>query len=315
MQHPDLLVGFNTGDDAAVYRLAGDLCVVQTVDFFPPIIDDPYLFGAIAASNALSDVYAMGGTPLLALNIVCFPEDLPKSILSQILQGGWDVAAEANVVIAGGHTIKDREPKYGLAVTGTVRSDRIVTNANARPGDKLVLTKPIGTGIIATAAKAQRTDEATLAGAVSAMRQLNRAASEAMLAAGAHAATDVTGFGLAGHLLSMMQASKTTGHIRLGDVPLLPGTRDLAEAGLVPGGTKKNLESLAGAARWHANLTEVDRLILADAQTSGGLLVSIGEDQVGTLLAGLRDRDTLAAVIGEVSAGGGARSPSLEITP
>jgi selenide,water dikinase len=200
-------------------------------------------------------------------------------------------------------------------VTGTVRSDRIVTNANARPGDKLVLTKPIGTGIIATAAKAQRTDEATLGGAVSAMRQLNRAAAEAMLAAGANAATDVTGFGLAGHLLSMMRASKTTAHLRLADVPLLPGTRDLAETGLVPGGTKKNLESLAGAVLWDAHLTEVDRLILADAQTSGGLLVSIGEDRVGALLAGLRERDTLGAVVGEVSAGGGTDSPSLEITP
>ena len=308
-------MGFETGDDAAVYRLTDDLCVVQTVDFFPPIVDDPYQFGAIAAANALSDVYAMGGTPLLALNTVCFPEDLPISILSEILRGGADVAAEAGVLIAGGHTIRDPEPKYGLAVTGTVRPDRLVTNANAQPGDQLVLTKPIGTGIIATAAKGDGTDAATLDGAVSMMRRLNREASEAMLAVGPHAATDVTGFGLAGHLTSMMQASGTTGHLRLGSVPLLPGTRELAERGFVPGGTRRNLDSVARSVRWHAELTEDDRLILCDAQTSGGLLISVAADRVPALLKELQDRDTLGAVVGEVSAGGASGGVALEVTP
>ncbi len=315
MQHPDLLVGFDTSDDAAVYRLTDELCVVQTVDFFPPIVDDPYDFGAIAAANAFSDVYAMGGTPILALNTVCFPEDLDRAILIEILRGGADVAAEAGVLIAGGHTIKDKEPKYGMAVTGTVHPDRLVTNAKARPGDQLVLTKPIGTGIIATAAKAQATDAATLAGAVASMRQLNRAAAEAMLAAGPHAATDVTGFGLAGHLVSMMKASKTTGHLHLGSVPLLPGTRELAEGGFVPGGSQRNLESLASSVRWHAGLTGDDRLILCDAQTSGGLLISLAADRVPALLKELRDRDTLGAVVGEVTEGGGPGAVALEATP
>ena len=315
MQHPDLLVGFDTSDDAAVYRLTDELCVVQTVDFFPPIVDDPYDFGAIAAANAFSDVYAMGGTPLLALNTVCFPEDLDKKILIEILRGGADVAAEAGVLIAGGHTIRDPEPKYGMAVTGTVHPDRLVTNAKARPGDQLVLTKPIGTGVIATAAKAQATDAATLEGAVSTMRRLNRAACEAMLAVGPHAATDVTGFGLAGHLVSMMKASGTTGHLRLGSVPLLPGTRELVERGFVPGGTRRNLESLASSVRWHADLTEDDRLILSDAQTSGGLLISLASDRVPALLKELRERDTLGAVVGDVSAGGGPGGVALEAVP
>ncbi len=315
MQHPDLLVGFDTSDDAAVYRLTDDLCVVQTVDFFPPIVDDPYDFGAIAASNAFSDVYAMGGTPLLALNTVCFPEDLDKAILIEILRGGADVAAEAGVLIAGGHTIKDREPKYGMAVTGTVHPDRIVTNAKARPGDQLVLTKPIGTGVIATAAKAQATDAATLDGAIATMRRLNRAASEAMLAVGPNAATDVTGFGLAGHLASMMKASGTTAHLRLGSVPLLPGTRELVERGFVPGGTRRNLESLASSVVWSDDLTEDDRLILCDAQTSGGLLISMAADRVPALLDELRERDTLGAVVGDVSARERSGKVALEAAP
>ncbi len=314
MQHPDLLVGFDTSDDAAVYRLTDELCVVQTVDFFPPIVDDPYDFGAIAASNAFSDVYAMGGTPLLALNTVCFPEDLDKAILIEILRGGADVAAEAGVLIAGGHTIRDPEPKYCMAVTGTVHPDRIVTNAKARPGDQLVLTKPIGTGVIATAAKAQATDAATLDGAIATMRRLNRAASEAMLAVGPNAATDVTGFGLAGHLVSMMKASGTTAHLRLGSVPLLPGTRELVERGFVPGGTRRNLESLASSVVWSDDLTEDDRLILCDAQTSGGLLISMAADRVPALLEELRERDTLGAVVGDVT-DGGPGGVALEAAP
>ena len=312
MQHPDLLVGFNTGDDAAVYRLTDDLCVIQTIDFFPPIVDDAYDFGAIAAVNALSDVYAMGGTPLLALNVVCFPEDLDKGILTRILQGGSDVAQEAGVLIAGGHTVKDREPKYGMAVTGTIHPERIVTNADAKPGDSLVLTKPIGTGIITTAAKAGVTDDATLAGAVSSMRQLNRAASEAMLAAGVRSGTDVTGFGLAGHLLGMMHASGTTAHVRFSDVPLLPGTAELAERGVVPGGTRANYDAADKDIRWHANIGIESKLVMCDAQTSGGMLLCIAAGGLEKLMMELSAREVAGIVIGEVTAQTGI---PLEVTP
>ena len=311
MQHPDLLVGFDTGDDAAVYRLTSDLCVIQTIDFFPPIVDDPYDYGSIAAVNALSDVYAMGGTPLLALNVVCFPEDQPMSILTRILQGGADVAKEANVLIAGGHTVKDAEPKYGMAVTGTIHPDKIVTNAAAKPGDVLVLTKPIGTGIISTAGKAGVTDDAIIAGAVASMRQLNRAASEAMLAAGVVSATDVTGFGLAGHLQGMMRASNTTGHVRLGAVPLLPGTRELAERDVVPGGTRRNLEAADPATRWGAGISDEDKLILCDAQTSGGMLMCIPESGTRALLKELEDRGVTGTIVGSVTEDQGV---PLEVT-
>ncbi len=300
MQHPDLLVGFNTGDDAAVYRLTPDLCVVQTVDFFPPIVDDPYEFGYIAAVNAFSDVYAMGGTPLLALNLVCFPEDHPRSVLAQILRGGSDAAREAGVVIGGGHTVKDREPKYGMAVTGTVAPDAIISNAKARAGDVLVLTKPLGSGIITTAARADMTDAATLAGAVTVMRTLNRAGAEAMDAVGVSAATDVTGFGLLGHLLPMMRASGCEAHLRLAAVPLLAGVRELAERGVVPGGTRNNLETARGSVRFAPSISEVEQLILADAQTSGGLLISVPAERLSALLQELGTRDVAGAVIGEV---------------
>jgi selenide,water dikinase len=306
VQHPDLLVGFATGDDAAVYRLTDDLCVIQTLDFFPPIVDDPYDYGAIAAVNALSDVYAMGGTPILALNIVCFPEDLDLGILTKILQGGSDVAQEAGVLIAGGHTVKDAEPKYGMAVTGTIHPDAIVTNANAQPGDKLVVTKPIGTGIISTAAKAGVTDDATIAGALTAMRQLNKAASEAMLAVGVNSATDVTGFGLVGHLLGMMNASGTTAHVRFSDVPLLPGTAELAERGVVPGGTRRNLDAADKEVRWHADLSIESRLILCDAQTSGGLLLSVAAEKTDTLLSELTSRGVMGVLVGDVVASTGS---------
>ena len=306
MQHPNLLVGFSTGDDAAVYRLTDDLCVIQTVDFFPPIVDDPYDFGAIAAVNALSDVYAMGGTPILALNIVCFPEDLDKSILRDVLLGGSDAAREAGVLIAGGHTVKDAEPKYGMAVTGTIAPDRIVTNANAKPGDKLVLTKPIGTGIITTAAKAQVTDADTLAGAVASMRESNRAASEAMQAIGVNSGTDVTGFGLVGHLLPMMQASGTTARLNFSSVPLLAGTMELAERAVVPGGTRRNFDAANRVVRWHPDLSEEQKLVLCDAQTSGGLLLSVTEANLAGLLTELEARGITGAVVGEVVADTGA---------
>ena len=302
MQHDDLLVGFDTSDDAAVYRLTDDLAVVQTIDFFPPIVDDPYDFGAIAAVNALSDVYAMGGTPLLALNIVCFPEDLPKEVLGRILLGGMDVAKEAGIVIAGGHTVKDREPKYGLSVTGVVRPDRIVTNAAAAVGDVLVLTKPLGSGIITTAAKAGVTDDATLAGAVATMRQLNRAGGEAMVEAGVKSATDITGFGLAGHLLGMLKASGTAANVRFPDIPLLPGVRELAERGVVPGGTRNNLDAFDSDIAWAYGITDEEKLIFCDAQTSGGLLIAVPPASTQGVLHDLARRGVTGAVIGRVVA-------------
>lgn len=301
MQNENLLVGFNTGDDAAVYRLSDDLCVVQTVDFFPPIVDDPYDFGSIAAVNALSDVYAMGGKPLLALNLVCFPEDLPKRVLTEILRGGTDVAREAGIVIGGGHTVKDKEPKYGMSVMGIIAPDKIISNATAKPSDVLVLTKAIGTGIITTAAKAQVTDAETLAGAVASMRQLNRAASEAMIATGVNAATDVTGFGLIGHLLGMMKGSSALARIRLAAVPVLPGARDLVERGVAPGGTLGNIKGVESRVRWHPDLTDEDKLLLCDPQTSGGMLISVPAERLEALQRELRQRGVTGVVIGDVA--------------
>ena len=302
MQHDDLLVGFDTSDDAAVYRLTDDLAVVQTVDFFPPIVDDPYDFGVIAAVNALSDVYAMGGVPLLALNIVCFPEDLPKEVLGRILLGGMDVAKEAGIVVAGGHTVKDREPKYGMSVTGIVRPDSIITNAAAAIGDDLVLTKPLGTGIITTAAKAGVTDDATLAGAIEIMRQLNRAAGEVMVEAKVKSATDITGFGLVGHLLGMLRASGTAARLRFSDVPLLPGVRELADRGVVPGGTRNNFDAFDSEVAWGSDITDEEKLILCDAQTSGGLLMAVPHASTQAVLDGLTQRGVMGAVIGRVVA-------------
>ena len=313
MQHDDLLVGFDTSDDAAVYRLTDDLAVVQTLDFFPPIVDDPYDFGAIAAVNALSDVYAMGGVPLLALNIVCFPEDLPKEVLGRMLLGGMDVAKEAGIVIAGGHTVKDREPKYGLSVTGIVRPDSIITNAAAAIGDDLVLTKPLGTGIITTAAKAGVTDDATLAGAIETMRQLNRTAAEVMVEAKVKSATDVTGFGLVGHLLGMLRASGTAAILRFSDVPLLPGVRELADRGVVPGGTRNNLDAFDSEIAWGPDITDEEKLILCDAQTSGGLLIAVPHASTQAVLDGLTQRGVTGAVIGRVVVAEGA-SNTLEVT-
>ena len=300
VEDPNLLVGTSTSDDAAVYRLREDLCLVQTVDFFPPIVDDAYDFGAVAAVNALSDIYAMGATPILALNLVCFPEDQPKEVLYEILRGGSDVAREAGVLLVGGHTIKDKEPKYGMAVTGIAHSHAIITNDNAKPGDILVLTKPIGTGIISTAGKNGKADEATLQGAVTSMRTLNKAAAEAMVAAGANSATDVTGFGLIGHLLTMMQASNATASLQLSSVPVLPGARDLLEMGMIAGGTRANWDSVGKKTLWHPDIPESEQLLLCDAQTSGGMLISMPQERLVTLQRELADRNTEGSIIGTV---------------
>jgi selenide,water dikinase len=303
MTHPDLLVGTETGDDAAVYRLNDETALILTVDFFPPITDDPFEFGSIAAANSLSDVYAMGGRPLLALNVVGFPTSLDKAILGEVLRGGYTKANEAGCLIVGGHTVDDPEPKYGLSVVGIVEPGKQVTNAGAKPGDALVLTKPLGTGIITTAGKQGRVSPEVLQGAVTAMATLNRAAAEAMVKVGAHAATDITGFGLMGHLKSMVKGSRVGARVQLGRVPVLPGTWELLDQGIAPGGTHRNLHSVADAVQWHPDLTEREQLLLCDAQTSGGLLISVASDQKEALLSELQASGVSSAVVGEITEG------------
>ena len=298
---PDLLVGTETGDDAAVYRINDSQALILTVDFFPPITDDPFEFGEIAAANSLSDVYAMGGRPVVALNIVGFPASLDKDILGEVMRGGYSKANEAGCLIAGGHTVDDPEPKYGLSVVGLVEPGKQVSNAGAKPGDTLVLTKPLGTGIITTAAKQGTVETDVMQGAVKTMSTLNRAASEAMMKVGVNSATDITGFGLMGHLKSMVRGSGVTAEVRLGAVPVLPGARELLERGVAPGGTHRNLSSVADAVDWDPVLTDNDQLLLCDAQTSGGLLISVPEARKDALLAELSARGAAGTVVGSVT--------------
>jgi selenide,water dikinase len=297
-------VGAETGDDAAVYRINDETALIVTVDFFPPITDDAYEFGAIAAANSLSDVYAMGGKPLIALNIVGFPAELDKEILGHILQGGYAKAAEAECLIVGGHTVDDPEPKYGLSVIGVVEPGKQVSNANAQPGDVLVLSKAIGTGIITTAGKQGSADPDVMAGAVATMAALNRPAAQAMMRVGVNSATDVTGFGLMGHLKSMVRGSGVAAEINLSSVPLLPGVRELLDAGIAPGGTHRNVSSVADAVTWGDGLTEQDKLLICDAQTSGGLLISVPAARQQDLVDALLDEGAqCAAVVGRITAG------------
>lgn len=298
------MVGDNPADDAAVYRLSDDLALVQTVDFFTPIVDDPYDFGRIAAANALSDVYACGGEPLNALNIVTFPvKTVSLDILAEILRGGADTAARAGISIVGGHTVDDAEPKYGLAVTGTVDPRALITTRGAEPGDALILTKPLGTGTIATALKSGLASDAHLAHAVRWMAMLNRRAGAALGPAGAHAATDITGFGLLGHLLDLCRASGVSAELRSGAVPLLPGAWRYATAGAVPAGTLANLEYAGDDVRWNGAVEE-ERLLLADPQTSGGLLIALPESAVPQLVTAL-GTEGRAAQIGSILPPGG----------
>ena len=300
---PNLLVGIATGDDAAVYKMSEDLAIISTVDFFPPIVDDPFKFGEIAAANALSDVYAMGGKPVIALNIVGFPVDLPHEILGRILRGGASKAQEAGVLIVGGHTVDDAEPKYGMSVTGVVHPGEQVTNAGAKPGDVLVLTKPIGTGIITTAGKQERVSAETLNRAVSIMSELNRKPAEAMMHVGVNACVDVTGFGLLGHLRLIAQGSGVSARVKASNVPVIEGVQELLEMGIAPGGTHRNLESLDGVVDWHEDITDQTQILLADAQTSGGLLIAVAPDKKDALLEALEDVGIQTrAVIGEIFA-------------
>jgi selenide,water dikinase len=293
---PRLLVGRETFDDAGIFQISEDLALVQTVDFFAPIVDDPFDFGRVAAANALSDVFAMGGEPLTAMNIVGFPVgQLPLSVLSDVLRGGQEAVHEAGAHIVGGHTITDEELKYGLSVTGTVHPRRILTNAAAVPGDVLVLTKAIGTGILSTAAKRGQLGPSDLASLIRSMTTLNALASRAAVAVGARCATDVTGFGLLGHASHVARASKVTLRIDAARVPLLPGVRAAFEAGLLTGGAARNASFLEPLVDW-GRTTEEQRALLVDPQTSGGLLVAIPQAKVSDYLARVEG----AVAIGEV---------------
>ena len=300
---PNVLVGMSPADDAAIYRLSDDLALVQTVDFFPPVVDDPYSYGAIAVANAVSDVYAMGGRPLTGLNIICFPAacDAPSSILVEILRGGADKAAEAGFSIVGGHTLQDKEPKYGLAVTGVINPKQIITNAGARVGDELILTKPLGIGIITTAIKAECASEETVRRAVEVMSTLNKVASELMLKVGVSACTDITGFGLLGHLRGVTTASGVGARIILSQVPIIKETWGLLAQGLVPAGTYRNRDYMKDMVVWDAQVSEEAKLVLCDAQTSGGLLISVPANKSSQLLTALHEAGVVeAANIGTI---------------
>lgn len=313
---PNLLVGIATGDDAAVYKMSDDLAIISTVDFFPPIVDDPFTFGEVAVANALSDVYAMGGKPIFALNVVGFPVELPHEILGEILKGGASKATEAGVIIVGGHTVDDKEPKYGMAVTGVVRPGEEVTNAGAKPGDVLVLTKPIGTGIITTAGKQERVSEEVLATAVKHMATLNKAAAEAMVKVGVNACSDITGFGLLGHLRGIVQSSNVCARIRLGEVPVIEGVAELLEAGIAPGGTHRNLESVEEIMAWHPEVGDLSRILMADAQTSGGLLISVDPAKKDDLLRELEASGVeTRAVVGEILERDALGGQRIEVVP
>jgi selenide,water dikinase len=303
-----LLHGFAHGEDGAVYRLTDELAIVQSVDYITPVVDDPYTFGAIAAANALSDLYAMGARPILALNLVGYPvKSLPLGVLEQILRGGADKVTEAGASLVGGHSIDDHEPKYGLAVTGLVHPNQVVRNTGAQPGDRLVLTKPLGLGILTTAIDRGLVNEATVARAVTVMITLNAGAAQAMLAVGVQAATDVTGFGLLGHLREMLTASGVAARVWLETVPVLDEAWGLAAAGCVPDGSYNNFHYLESFVTWEERIERPARLVLCDAQTSGGLLLAVSVERTEALLTALREQATsAAAVIGEVAAKGPA---------
>jgi selenide,water dikinase len=307
--HPDLLVGLEAADDAGVYRLTPELALIQTVDFFTPIVNDPYQFGQIAAANALSDVYAMGGRPLTALNIVCFPlKTTSADILKAILRGGMDKVHEAGALLVGGHSVEDPELKYGLAVTGVVHPDKILTKAGARVGDLLILTKPLGTGIIATALKGRLASAEAEAAIIQVMSQLNRAAAEALEGLEVHAVTDITGFGLLGHGLEMAAASKAELTIYVGKVPILAWAREYAGMGMVPGGSHANRRFCEKHLTIDPRVNPIDVVLLSDAQTSGGLFIAVSLRNSRALLSRLHDRGaTEAGIIGEVTGSGTGR--------
>lgn len=299
--NPNLLVGTEKWADAAIYRLTSDIALVQTLDFFTPIVNDPYDFGRIAAANSFSDVYAMGGRPVTAMNIVCFPiKDMDRSILRSILEGGIEIIHKAGAVMAGGHSVEDQELKYGLSVTGIVHPDKFVTNERAKPGDMLVLTKPIGTGILSTALKARRLDEKTTHYVTEVMATLNKDASEVMMEVGVNACTDITGFGLLGHALAMARASKVGMRIYVDKVPVITEAVTFASMGLIPAGSHLNQRFCSQHLDIASGLDPSTLDLLADAQTSGGLLISVPAERAEALIEKLKERKTPAAhIIGE----------------
>ena len=302
-RHPNLLVGIETCDDAGVYQISDQVALVQTVDFITPIVDDPYLFGQIAACNALNDVYAMGGKPLTAMNIVGFPRlALDISILTQILEGGLEKIHEAGAVLVGGHTVDDVELKYGLSVTGTVHPAKIVTNRGAQVGDVLILTKPLGTGVLSTANKAGEVEMQFWERAIDYMTRLNNRAAEAMVEVGAHACTDITGFGLLGHALEMARAGDRSFRFYDSRIPIFPGVKKYAAQGIVPGGAYCNQDHFSQDVEISARIPEPERILLYDPQTSGGLLIAVSQADGPTLMARLRAQGMEEAVIiGEVT--------------
>ena len=305
-----MLVGFDKADDAGVYQLTPELALVHTVDFFTPIVDDPYTFGQIAATNALSDIYAMGGRPLNALTMVCFPEKGDLDVLERILAGGLSKMVEAACTIVGGHSIRDDEIKFGYAVTGTIHPQRVLTNSGARPGDRLILTKPLGTGVISTAIKKGKAEPAWIEAATASMTTLNKTAAEVVTAfpdgrqptadGPVHSMTDITGFGLLGHAREMALGSGIGLRISAGAVPLLPGALDCVRHGFVPGGLKANRDFAEGCIDYQGDIAEETKTLLFDPQTAGGLLISVAAAQSEPLLHALRARGVPAALIGEV---------------
>jgi selenide,water dikinase len=302
---PQVLVGLDGPDDAAVYQLNDEQAIVSTIDFFPPVVDDPYTFGAIAAANAMSDVYAMGGEVLFALNLAAFPDDIDRSILTEILRGGAEKVREAGAIITGGHTVSDKEPKYGLAVTGLVHPAHILTKGGAQPGDLLVLTKPLGVGLITTALKREQADPAHVEAAVKSMSTLNRHASHLAQRFAAHACTDITGFGILGHGLEMASASNVMFRLRFADVPLLPSARLYSEREMYPGGLNRNRDFVLPHVRFADSIDAASRGILFEPETSGGLLIALDPAQARSYVAQAAVDGIDARLIGEVADGSG----------
>ena len=303
--HPELLVGLGVADDAAVYRLNDQQAIISTTDFFTPVVDDPYDYGAIAAANAMSDIYAMGGEVLFALNIAAFPPDMDPALATEILRGGADKVIEAGGVIAGGHTIQDKEPKYGLAVTGQVHPDHIFTKGGARPGDKLVLSKPLGTGTVSTALKREIVHPDHAAAMIDSMKRLNRCAAVCGQVIGVRAATDITGFGLLGHATEMTQASGVRFRFKFEAIPLLPGATNYAAEWVFPGGSHNNKTHYSHLVEFEGSIPEEKQMLLWDAQTSGGLLLAIPADRADDFFAECADHEQQAWVVGEVIEGDG----------
>lgn len=305
VEDANLIVGIDTNDDAGVYKLNEEQAIVQTADFFTPVVDDPYSFGMIAAANALSDIYAMGAKPLTAMNLVAFPiKELDQSILAQILQGGYDKIREAGAILLGGHSIDDKEPKYGLSVTGIVHPQQVLSNAKAQAGDYLVLTKPLGIGIITTGIKRGFVSVEDEQEAIRVMAELNKSASEAAIEANVNSLTDITGFGLLGHLHEMMKGSGVQAQLQAQNVPVLEAAWDCLKKKAIPGGSLANREYLADKVVFDSDVPEESQLVLCDAQTSGGLLISVPAEHLEVLLESLRTRKTIAsAVIGRVESG------------